>query len=102
MRTEPGFRALRFGDIIDERFIDAEHTNTGNLAQSFNELLVGKFGIASSDELSFDLEVLVEIADALLHRAFLSDRNGDERFIERLRVIMREYMAPYEPTASHA
>ena len=95
-RNEPGFRALRFGDVIDERFIQPDVSNNTLLAQTFNDLLVKKYGLKPSEELSFDLEIIVEIADALLHRAFLYDRQGDERFIQKLRAIVREYMRPHE------
>ena len=92
-RTEPGFRALRFGDIIDERFIQPEITNNSLLAAAFSELYTERWGLRPSDELSFDFEVVIEIADALLHRAFVYDREGDERFIRRLREIVREMMS---------
>lgn len=98
-RTEPGFRALRFGDIIDERFIQQDATNSP-ITRSFYDLLVERYGLAPSDELALDLEVLVEIADALLHRAFLYERDGDKRFIEKLRVIVTQHMAPYEADAT--
>jgi len=98
-RTEPGFRALRFGDIIDERFISPEVSNNSMIAERFNTLLISKYGVAESEELTFDLEVLVEIADALLHRAFLFDPQGDDRFIARLRTLAREHMAKYAPAS---
>jgi AcrR family transcriptional regulator len=98
-RTEPGFRALRFGDIIDERFIQPDVSNNTLISRSFNDLLVSRYGIEPSEELSFDLEVLVEIADSLLHRAFLYEREGDDRFIAKLRVLIREYLAPYQARA---
>src|SRR6187431_1947100 len=31
-RTEPGFRALRFGDLIDDRFINGDTTNINRIA----------------------------------------------------------------------
>jgi AcrR family transcriptional regulator len=94
-RTEPGFRAVRFGDIIDERFIQPEMTNNSLLAAKFSEMLVKKYGLVPSDQLSFDLEVIVEISDALLHRAFVYDKQGEEKFIEKLRSIVRELMAQH-------
>jgi AcrR family transcriptional regulator len=94
-RTEPGFRALGLGDVIDKRFLQSDVSNNTVLAREFAELLVKKYGMKPSVELSFDLEVIVEIADALLQRAFLYDRNGDERFIAKLRGIVYEYMAPH-------
>lgn len=96
LRTEPGFRALRFGDVIDERFIAPDVSNNGLLSHGFNELLVRKYGLTPSDELSFDLEVIIEIADALLRRAFQYSKDGDIRFIDKLRVIVRDYMHKHE------
>ncbi len=96
LRTEPGFRALRFGDVIDERFIAPDVSNNGLLSHGFNELLVRKYGLTPSDELSFDLEVIIEIADALLRRAFQYSKDGDIRFIDKLRVIVRDYMYKHE------
>lgn len=94
-RTEPGFRALGFGDVIDKRFVQPELSNNTVLARSFSDLLVDKYGVTPSDELSFDLEIIVEIADALLQRAFVYEKNGDERFIAKLRTIVYDYMAPH-------
>jgi AcrR family transcriptional regulator len=94
-RTEPGFRALGFGDVIAKRFLDPELSNNAVLAGEFNELLTKKYGVVPSDELAFDLEVVVGIGDALLNRAFLYDRDGDPRFIEKLRELVRVTMAPH-------
>lgn len=100
VRTEPGFRALRFGDVIDERFLKPDRSNNTVLAEQFTELLVARYHLRPSPELSFDLEVLVEIADSIMHRAFLYDPNGDERFIEKLRTMVREYMGKYQSSLS--
>jgi len=94
-RTEPGFRALGFGDVIARRFLDPELSNNSVLAREFDDLLVRKYGMKPSKELAFDLEVIVEIGDAMLRRAFQYDREGDPRFIEKLRVLAQETMAPY-------
>ena len=95
VKSEPGFRALHFGDVIDERFLQPNATNNTLIANRFNELLVMKYGIATTPELSFDLEVLVEIAGSLLHRAFVYEREGDVRFINKLRALSRELLAPH-------
>lgn len=96
LRNEPGFRALGFGDVIDKRFIQPEASNNSVLAKQFGELFTRKYGLTPSDELSLDLEIIVEIADALLQRAFLYERNGDDRFINKLRTIVFEYMSKHE------
>lgn len=95
-RSEPGFRALRFGDIIDHRFVDPGASNKSTMARMFEDLFVTKYHAERSPELAFDLEVLVEISDALLQRAFAYDASGDERFIARLRLLIREFMARHE------
>jgi hypothetical protein len=82
--------------VIDERFLHPDRSNNSVLATEFKDLLVKRYGLEPSDELEFDLEVIVEIADAILHRAFLYEPRGDERFIEKLREIVRDYMSKYE------
>ncbi|PJJ71768.1 AcrR family transcriptional regulator [Diaminobutyricimonas aerilata] len=91
--TEPGFRAVRFGDVIDERVLQPEFDNNGVLARAFAGILVERYGLEFSDDLVFELEVLVAIADALLHRAFLVNKDGDPRFIEATRRIVHEQAA---------
>ena len=96
LRDEPGFRVLGFGDVIDNRFAQQEVSNNTALAREFETLFTRKYGFTPSEELSLDLEVIVEIADALLRRAFLYDPQGDERFVTKLREIVREYMSKHE------
>jgi len=96
LRTEPGFRALGFGDVIDRRFVQPDLSNNSVLSRGFTALLVDQYGFTASDELSLDLEVMIEIADALLRRAFLYERNGDERFITKLRGLVADSLAPYQ------
>ena len=91
-RTLPGFRALRFGDIINERFLDPDFSNNGVLARSFAGLLGEKYNVEPDEDLVFNLEVVVEIEDAMLKRAFLIEKNGDERFIQKARDVARDYL----------
>jgi AcrR family transcriptional regulator len=95
-RTEPGFRALRFGDVIDDRFIRENPGASSALSALFVDLLVTRYGLPSSEELEFDIDVLVEIGDALLHRAFRYDPQGDERYIERLRTILDDFITEHD------
>jgi large subunit ribosomal protein L19 len=37
----------------------------------------------------------IEIATALMQRAFRVDRNGDERYLEKARIVVREVLEPY-------
>jgi AcrR family transcriptional regulator len=91
-RSEPGFRALRFGDIIDDRFLEPEFSNNGVFARALVGLLAEKYDFTPDEKILFDVEIAIEIADALLQRAFLLDRHGDPRFIEAARMISNQYL----------
>jgi AcrR family transcriptional regulator len=91
-RNHVGFRALRFGDVINDRFLDPTLSNNGVFARAIAGILGEKYGFVPTDELVFELEVIVEIEDALMKRAFLLDPMGDERFIEKAREIARSYL----------
>lgn len=94
-RTEPGFRILGFGAVIDKRFIERGVNNNSVLAKAFADMFVEHYDVTPSAQLSHDFEVIVEIADALLHRAFLDDPRGDERFITTLRSVIGDFMAEH-------
>lgn len=91
-RTEPGFRALRFGDIIDDRFLEPEFSNNGVLARALVGLLSEKYGFAPNEQILFDIEVAIEVGDALLQRAFLLEKQGDQRFIDAARMLSNGYL----------
>jgi AcrR family transcriptional regulator len=91
-RSEPGFRALRFGDIIDDRFLEPEFSNNGVLARALVGLLSEKYDFAPNEQALFHIEVAIEIGDALLQRAFLLDKQGDQRFIDAARTLSNEYL----------
>ena len=96
-RTEPGFRALRFGDVIDQRFISPELSNSAILAREFAAQVVRTYGLDPDDALVFHLEVAIEIASGLLTRAFQLDKNGDARFIEATRELCGTYLSTHVP-----
>jgi AcrR family transcriptional regulator len=107
-RTEPGFRALRFGAIIDERFVGR---NDGSGVESANDELLSalvdvlrkRYGkIEPSEELLLDLEVAVEASTALLQRAFTSNTEGDCRFIDKARALARELLIAHGPEVNAA
>jgi len=95
LRSEPGFRALGFGDVIDKRFVQPDVSNNSLLSRGFTDLFVKRYGFEPTEDLSIDLEIIIEIADALLHRAFLYERQGDERFITKLRSLVEQYIGPH-------
>lgn len=92
-RTEPGFRIIRFTDAERQNVPLASDAGEDFFAHRFAGILAEEFGLPAGDQLNFRLEVAVEIADSLITRAFLLDPQGDERFIDEARVVIREYLA---------
>lgn len=96
-RAEPGFRALRFGDVIDQRFMSPEVSNNAILAREFAAQVGRSYDFEPDEELVFHLEVAIEIASGLLTRAFQLDKNGDARFIQATREMCGSYLRTHIP-----
>jgi AcrR family transcriptional regulator len=94
-RSEPGFRSIRFVDTIHAPEVAGEAFESGFFARRFAEILAAEYGLPGGAQLSFRLEITIEIADALLTRAFLIDPNGDQRFIEECRAVLRTYLSTH-------
>lgn len=90
--TEPGFRVLRFGDIIDERLIDERTSSNSLLAAALKSIVVERYGGTDGEDLMRHMEAATEICDAMLSRAFLEDPKGDAWFIEECKRIVRGYL----------
>lgn len=96
-RDEPGFRALRFGDVIDQRFLNPELSNNSILAREFTRQIGATYDFEPDEELVFHVEVAVEMASGLLSRAFQLDPSGDPRFIESTRELCTSYLKTHIP-----
>lgn len=94
-RSEPGFRALRFGDVLDLRPRTGDITHNGVVASAIGASLSTRHGVVAGDDLQFRLEVALELSDALLARAFAFESDGDARFIDEARTTARDYLAQH-------
>ncbi len=92
-RTEPGFRSLRLGDVLDLRPAPNERTYNSIVAESLLAALVSRFGVDDSDDTRFAFEAAIEVSDALATRAFARDPNGDDRFLEMGRATVYTMLA---------
>jgi AcrR family transcriptional regulator len=95
-RNEPGFRALHFGGIIDERSMEGHVDSNLELAARFTQIMAGRYDIEPSEQLALDLDVAIEITGSLLQRAFRVDRAGDERYFDKARQVVRLILEPYQ------
>jgi AcrR family transcriptional regulator len=98
-RSEPGFRIMSFVDRDRSSF--GEGVEGGFFATRLARVLAEEFGLPSGPDLTFRLEVAIEMADGIITRAFYSDPQGDERFIDESRRVVHDYLVGYYgPSAS--
>jgi AcrR family transcriptional regulator len=94
-RDEPGFRWLRLGDPIAKNLLSDTDGNKRLLARQVCELFVARYEVDSRPDLLEHVEVMVEIGDALIARAFESDRDGDRFFLDECTRLMVSYLGEY-------
>lgn len=92
-RTEPGFRSLRLGDVIDLRPAPAIEPGSSRLAALILDAIIGRFGGTATDEARAAFDSAVSAADAVIARAFARSNAGDPVFLEQSRQLVREYLA---------
>lgn len=94
-RTEPGFRILHFVDRERAPIEEGAQIESGYFARRMADILAEEFGLPHGPELNFRLEIAVEMSDAILSRAFYSDPQGDQRFIDEARTVVHNYLVGY-------
>ncbi|MFP7833047.1 TetR/AcrR family transcriptional regulator [Marisediminicola sp. LYQ134] len=97
-RVEPGFRSLRFGDVLDLRPRETEVAANAVIASRVADILRSESALESSD-IEPALEVAIEICDALVARAFAFDGEGDDVFVAAARSAPRDYLLSRFPAA---
>lgn len=93
--SEPGFRSLRSGDVIDLHPASNDRTYNSILAEAMYNGLVARFDIVDSPEARFAFETSLEISDALAARAFARNPEGDESFMVVGRDVTFSMLAPF-------
>jgi len=92
--SKPGFRSLRFGDVIDVRPIEGDRTHNAVIASILAASCHERFGLKGED-LAFHCEMVVQIIDSLMSRAFALQPSGDERIIAEARTLARMYLSQH-------
>ena len=80
-REEPGFQSLRLGDVLDLRDAVRPESAKARLARSIADAMAVAYDDVDAERLAGELDVALEVLDALVTRAFFSDPAGDERFL---------------------
>jgi len=90
-RLEPGFKSMRFGDVLDISPGPGSTSGNATVAGLMATALQNRFELRG-DDVAFHLEVALRLADALLARAFWSDTQGEARFISEAKAVSRQYL----------
>lgn len=92
-KHEPGFRIIRF-EGPDGPSEDSPHDyeRPGYFARMFAGIMAEEFSVAAGEQGVFQVEVVAEICDALVTRAFKTTPDGEQKFIDEARVLAREYL----------
>lgn len=89
---EPSFRSLRFGDIITERFLSTEESNTSVIAKAFAGMVSETHSVPVTKDMLFHLEVAISMGQALVALAFERNAKGDKAVIEHARSLIGDYL----------
>lgn len=92
-RSEPGFRSLRLGDVVDIRPAQTSRSGNADFAQALGEELREKLSLTVDSKARMALESAVEVMDALLGRAFLRVDKGDTGVIDEAKRLVHAAVA---------
>ena len=94
-RSEPGFRWLRLGEPITHNLHNTGESNKAMLAREVTELFIERYEVEPRTELLGHVEVMVEIGDSLIAKAFEASPDGDPFFLQECTTLMVSYLAEY-------
>jgi AcrR family transcriptional regulator len=92
-RSTPGFRTLRFGDVVDRNLLDEDRDNDTVITEELSLLMIRYFGLPDGPPLRLALLIAVELADGLVKLAFRRDPQGDPEILAEARQVVGEYLA---------
>jgi len=94
-RHHPGFRAVRFGDIVDTHLLDPTQDNDSVVAGRVAEMLHARFGVVDTPQLRLALLTTTKVADALIKFAFSREPQGDAEVLSQGRRMLRIHLEGY-------
>jgi len=91
-RDIPGFARVRFGDVIDLRFIDDERDNNTVIADQIARLIAQKIN-APVESLFRQITIANDIGDGILALAFRRKLFAEDDMIAEAKRVVRNYLA---------
>jgi AcrR family transcriptional regulator len=91
-RSRPGFATVRFGDVIDLRFIDEDRDNNTVIAEQIAGLIAAKVGVPVSS-IFRQITIASDLGDAILALAFRRKLFPEPDMIDEAKRVVRSYLA---------
>jgi AcrR family transcriptional regulator len=91
-RERPGFARVRFGDVIDLRFIDEQRDNNTVIAEQIAALVARKVEVPVASVYR-QITIASDIGDAILALAFRRNLFGEQDMIDEAKRVVRAYLA---------
>jgi AcrR family transcriptional regulator len=92
-RADRGFRAVRFGDVVDTHLLDPAADNDALAAARFATMLSREIDVADTPDLRRTLVLAIKIVDVLVGYAFEVDPSGDPWVLARTRLLIDHHLA---------
>jgi len=86
-QNEKGFRSLRAGDVLDIRPVASARGGNAEIAHVIREDLEQRVGLRLDSDARVAVETAVDVADALLGRAFLRSDRGEASLISEAKRV---------------
>jgi AcrR family transcriptional regulator len=90
-RTEPGFRAIRFGDAADTGTGDSEDRMAA-LGNTVAQIMHDRFGLPVGERMARTWVVLAESSHAVFARAYRDPAHPDTALVEEYRTMSRTHL----------
>jgi AcrR family transcriptional regulator len=91
-RSRPGFARVRFGDVIDLRFIDEERDNNTVIADQIAALIANKVDVPVAS-IYRQITIASDIGDAILALAFRRNLFPEQDMIDEAKRVVRGYLS---------
>jgi AcrR family transcriptional regulator len=91
-RELPGFRVIRFGDVVDTHLLQPAEDNDQVLAQRLFDLVQSRFGVELSAQEQLVVVIMIKAGDAVTRYAF-RDPGGDPQVIDEIKILMNAYLS---------
>lgn len=91
-RAAPGFLALWYGGLRDERVRDATRPARAAIASSIERILAMHWPRSTAEDRATAARMVVLAGDGLLREAFRLDRDGDSRLLAEGRLMLEAYL----------